>query len=109
VNAIADGDCDDTADADWVGMPGGALAVDADVAGVNQGLRKGAASGQPYAVEKTVDPQGLALEAGKRGERVAGGLARRLGAAAPASAPTPGITGAGEADLGHQPGDGGVA
>ena len=61
---------DDLARAHFLGWFEDALAVDADVAGVDQPLREGAAFDQPDAVQEAVDAQRLALEVGQSGEGI---------------------------------------
>ena len=66
------GERDDLAGAHFLGRLEDALAVDADVAAVDQPLRKGAAFDQPDAVQEAVDAQRLALEVGQSGEGIVG-------------------------------------
>ena len=57
----AQGEGDDLSGADFLGAFEDALAVDADVSGVDQRLRGGAASDEPDAVEEAIDPHRSAL------------------------------------------------
>ena len=81
------------------------FAVNPDMAAIDQKLGKRAAFHQPDAVQVAVDPQGSALEVGERGEGVARPLVIGLRPLAASPAPAPRIGSAGEADVGHQPGD----
>ena len=55
-----------------------ALAVDADMAGIDDGLSQRAAFDQANAVEEAVDPQRLPLELGQLGEGMRAYLPRLL-------------------------------
>ena len=86
----AQGERDDAADPDRLARLHRALAVDADVACLDQRLGQRAALGEPDAVEEAVDAHScaLALQPGESGEGVAGawrgGRTARAAAAAPA-------------------------
>ena len=80
------------------------FAIHSDIAGLDNRLRERSTFDDADAVEKAVDPHfaGLSLELGQLGKGMTGGAAV-VGPLTAAAAPPPGVAGAGEADLVHQP------
>ena len=103
-NLAVQGQRNDAPDAHLLAGLVDALAVDADMAGVDQRLGEGAALHQPDAVEIAVDPHALRLSLASSA-KAWDGCGAAVTARRPAAAPAPGVAGAGEADFGHQPGD----